>query len=88
MRRLVPRSSLLAAACAGAAMVAGAVHGLVGVDADLERSALAAREHRPERVHVTMFVGEPRAADRVPLSVLVRERGRHCRERDPRDPRI
>ena len=39
------RSVFAAALCAGVAMVGASVHGLLGVDAELERSALAAQQH-------------------------------------------
>ena len=49
------RSLFAAALCAGVAMVGASVHGLLGVDAELQRSALAAQEltfekHRSVRV--------------------------------------
>jgi hypothetical protein len=42
MGRFATRSVFAAALCAGVAMVGASVHGLVGVDAELQRSALAA----------------------------------------------
>jgi len=45
------RSVFAAALCAGVAMVGASVHGLMGVDAALERSALAADEHRAFERH-------------------------------------
>jgi hypothetical protein len=38
------RSVFVAALCAGVAMVGASVHGLLGVDAELERSAVAAQQ--------------------------------------------
>jgi hypothetical protein len=40
------RSAFVAALCAGVAMVGVSVHGLLGVDAQLERSAFAARQQQ------------------------------------------
>ena len=40
------RSVFAAALCAGVAMVGASVHGLMGVDAELQRSAFAANQHR------------------------------------------
>jgi hypothetical protein len=37
------RSVFVAALCAGVAMVGASVHGLLGVDAELQRSAVAAQ---------------------------------------------
>ena len=45
MGRYATRSVFAAALCAGVAMVGASVHGLLGVDAELQRSALAAH-HR------------------------------------------
>ena len=44
MGSLRTRSLLAVALCSGVAMVGAAVHGLVGVDAELQRSALAAQQ--------------------------------------------
>ena len=44
MGRFATRSAFAAALCAGVAMVGTSIHGLVGVDAELQRSALAAQE--------------------------------------------
>ena len=43
MGTLKTRSAFVAALCAGVAMVGASVHGLLGVDAELQRSALAAQ---------------------------------------------
>ena len=44
MRSIVSRSAFAAALCAGVAMVGASMYGLVGVDADLQRSTAAARQ--------------------------------------------
>jgi hypothetical protein len=44
------RSIFVAALCAGIAMVGLSVHGLLGVDADLQRSAFAAQQLHQIRV--------------------------------------
>ena len=44
MGSLRTRSLFAVALCSGVAMVGTAVHGLVGVDAELQRSALAAQQ--------------------------------------------
>jgi hypothetical protein len=44
MGRFATRSAFAAALCTGVAMVGTAVYGLVGVDAELQRSAVAAQE--------------------------------------------
>jgi hypothetical protein len=44
MGRYATRSVFVAALCAGVAMVGASVNGLLGVDAELQRSALAAQE--------------------------------------------
>lgn len=43
MGTLKTRSAFVATFCAGVAMVGASVHGLLGVDAELQRSALAAQ---------------------------------------------
>jgi hypothetical protein len=43
MGTLKTRSAFAAALCAGVAMVGASVHGLLGVDAELQRSAFAAQ---------------------------------------------
>jgi hypothetical protein len=53
MGRFASRSVFAASLCAGVAMVGASVHGLLGVDAELQRSALAAQqtiEHHTVRV--------------------------------------
>lgn len=46
-------TAIAAALCTGAALLAASVQGIVSVDAELERSALAAHERdRPERILV------------------------------------
>ena len=44
MRSIVSRSAFAAALCAGVAMVGASMYGLVGVDADLQRSTAAAQK--------------------------------------------
>jgi hypothetical protein len=52
MRNIASRSAFAAALCTGVAMVGASMYGLVGVDADLQRSTAAVRElERP--VHVS-----------------------------------
>jgi hypothetical protein len=46
MGRFATRSVFAGALCAGVAMVGASVHGLLGVDAELQRSALAAAQER------------------------------------------
>jgi hypothetical protein len=71
MRSIATRSALAATLCTGVAMVGTSVHGLVEVDAELERSVRAAKLER--------------APDRSRLTVFTRERGwDDCPARDPR----
>jgi hypothetical protein len=73
MRSLVTRSAFAATLCAGVAMVGASVHGLMGVDAELERSAVAAQlEREPDRSRFTVFT---------------RHDGWDCPGR-PRDPQV
>jgi hypothetical protein len=58
MGSLKSRSVFAAALCAGVAMVGGSAYGLVGVDAELQRSALAAQQRGTEE-H-SLRVVEPR----------------------------
>jgi len=51
MGRYVTRSAFAAALCAGVAMVGASVHGMFGVDAELQRSALAAAQERTKESH-------------------------------------
>jgi energy-converting hydrogenase Eha subunit F len=44
------RSIFVAALCAGVAMVGVSVHGLLGVDNELQRSAFAAQEQQHQRM--------------------------------------
>ena len=46
MGRYATRSVFATALCAGVVMVGASVHGLVGVDAELQRSAVAAEQLR------------------------------------------
>jgi hypothetical protein len=58
MGTLKTRTAFVAALCAGVAMVGASVHGLLGVDAELQRSALAA-QHQTIEQH-TVRVAAPR----------------------------
>jgi hypothetical protein len=61
MGRLGTRSVFAAALCTGVAMVGVAVHGMLGVDAELQRSALAAQHQTSQPRHVLF---EPYEQDR------------------------
>ena len=50
MGRYATRSVFAAALCTGVAMVGTAVYGMVGVDAELQRSAFAYQQRTVERV--------------------------------------
>jgi hypothetical protein len=52
MRSIATRSAFVATLCAGVGMVGVSVNGLMGVDAELQRSALAAAKQRPTVDHV------------------------------------
>ena len=52
MGRFGTRSVFAATLCTGVAMVGVAVHGMLGVDAELQRSALAAQHQTYESRHV------------------------------------
>jgi hypothetical protein len=61
MGRSATRSVFAAALCTGVAMVGASVHGLLGVDAELQRSALAADQQRTfQHVEYRTFEPEPR----------------------------
>ncbi len=51
MGRNATRSVFAAALCAGVAMVGASVNGMLGVDAELQRSALAAQQERTKESH-------------------------------------
>ena len=53
------RSIFAVALCSGVAMVGASVHGLLGVDTELQRSVLAA-EQTIERQHQTIRVNDRR----------------------------
>ena len=63
------RSIFAVALCSGVAMVGASVHGMLGVDAELQRSALAAQrtieEHHSVRVIDRHGCDEPRRHQRV-----------------------
>jgi hypothetical protein len=46
------RSVFAAALCTGVAMLGVSVHGLLGVDSELQRSAFAAQQQRVNEYHV------------------------------------
>ena len=50
------RSLFAVALCSGVAMVGASVHGLVGVDAELQRSALAAQRTIIEDQHTVRVI--------------------------------
>lgn len=72
MGRYATRSVFVAALCAGVAMIGASVQGLLGVDAELQRSAFAAEQVRTfERVaHHRPFENEARP--------VIYERDRDC----------
>jgi hypothetical protein len=47
MRSIAVRSAFVATLCAGVGMVGMSVNGLLGIDSELQRSAIAAAEQRP-----------------------------------------
>ena len=51
MRSIATRSTFVATLCAGVAMVGASVHGMLGIDAELQRSAVAAKERTTHTVH-------------------------------------
>jgi hypothetical protein len=53
MRSIGTRSAFAAALCAGVAMVGTSVHGMLGIDAELQRSAVAAHERAVDSVRVS-----------------------------------
>jgi hypothetical protein len=55
MGRHATRSAFAAALCAGVAMVGASVHGLLGVDAELQRSAVAAQNRTLDHHSVRVF---------------------------------
>jgi hypothetical protein len=58
MRSIRTRSVFAAALCAGVAMVGASVHGMLGIDAELQRSAVAASERTvKDSVRVSMRTG-------------------------------
>ena len=71
MGSLASRSVFAAALCTGAAMVGTAIYGLVGVDQELQRSAVAAQE-RVIREH-DLRVVQPRGND-CPLAPRSKQR--------------
>ena len=63
MGSLKTRSAFAAALCAGVAMVGASVHGLLGVDAELQRSALAAQHQTIEQHTVRVDAPRPDSSD-------------------------
>jgi hypothetical protein len=55
MRGFATRSAFAATLCTGVAMVGASVHGLVGVDAELQRSTLAAQHETFKQKKVGTF---------------------------------
>jgi hypothetical protein len=53
MRSIGLRSVFAATLCAGVAMIGASVHGLLGVDAELQRSTAAAQERTFDSVRVS-----------------------------------
>ena len=53
MRKIGTRSVFAGALCAGVAMVGTSVHGLMGLDAELQRSAVAAHERKSDSIRVS-----------------------------------
>jgi hypothetical protein len=53
MRSIGLRSVFAATLCAGVAMIGASVHGLLGIDAELQRSTAAAQERTFESVRVS-----------------------------------
>ena len=53
MRKIGTRSAFAGALCAGVAMVGTSVHGLMGLDAELQRSAVAAYERKSDSIRVS-----------------------------------
>jgi hypothetical protein len=53
MRKIGTRSAFAGALCAGVAMLGTSVHGLMGLDAELERSAVAALERKSDSIRVS-----------------------------------
>jgi hypothetical protein len=63
------RSIFVAALCAGVAMVGLSVHGLVGIDGELQQSAFAARQTHTvdyQSVHVSHRYGGCDKTDQTP----------------------
>jgi hypothetical protein len=55
MRSIGTRTAFAAALCSGVAMVGASVHGMLGIDAELQRSAVAAHERAvKDSVRVSM----------------------------------
>ena len=55
MRSIGLRSAFAAALCAGVGMIGVSVHGMLGIDAELERSAVAAHQQRTtDSVRISM----------------------------------
>jgi hypothetical protein len=53
MRSIATRSAFVATLCAGVAMVGASVHGMLGIDAELQRSAVAAKERTTDTIRVS-----------------------------------
>jgi hypothetical protein len=59
------RSVFAAALCTGVAMVGLSVHGLLGIDAELQQSALAARQQHTVQYHSVRVVHDGGDCNRV-----------------------
>jgi hypothetical protein len=53
MRSIGRRSVFATALCSGVAMVGASVYGILGIDAELQRSAVAAQERTVDSVRVS-----------------------------------
>jgi hypothetical protein len=60
------RTVFVSALCTGVAMLGVSVHGLLGVDADLQRSAFAAREQHMVANHSVRVVEHYGDCDQAP----------------------
>jgi hypothetical protein len=59
MGRFGTRSVFAAALCTGVAMIGASMHGLLGVDAELQRSALAAQHETYKRDSLRVLYERP-----------------------------
>jgi hypothetical protein len=73
MRSIATRSAFVATLCAGVAMVGASVHGMLGVDAELQRSAVAAKERPTHTFRVSAPVRD-RNGDCLPAPPWSKQR--------------